>query len=461
MTKKILFYGLILGAIFTFNYCQKTDNISDIEGTVEFSVLLNDGLKTISEDSSEYSSCGIIISVKSDNGDMVLTDHYVPLLKFGTALISSKIELQSGDYQLTKFMVIRGDNEVIYASPLEGSPKSYLVIDPLPIHFRVNANKSTLVSPEVLPVKDSQPEDFGYVSFQVNVVNVIKLFTAVRVHNPLSMAPIDWFYSEAKVLVSAGNWMHTYDFDANVNMILLRGNSREYKFMVTTADTDTAIFTFSLKELLKTSENNPLFLDINITQTRTLEIQPGPDKGKDATITDLDPNGNYGNSPFWYAGFVSEPVLTVMRTSKSLIHFDLNSLPKSATIQKVYLNLYISKWPEYIMPNDTGEIWMYWGAVLQQIVEPWSEDSVTWNNQPATITANQVFIDYHPELDFLGRTYDVTSLFVPVQEIAAPNYGIMIVPPPYEQISPPLYFASSDTIEAGIRPKLIIEYTLP
>ena len=34
----------------------------------------------------------------------------------------------------------------------------------------------------------------------------------------------------------------------------------------------------------------------------------------------------------------------------------------------------------------------FYGAVLQQIIEPWDEHKVTWNTQPKSIEMNQVFV---------------------------------------------------------------------
>jgi len=55
---------------------------------------------------------------------------------------------------------------------------------------------------------------------------------------------------------------------------------------------------------------------------------------------------------------------------------------------------------------------------------------------------------------------DVTRLFVPKEEIAAPNYGMLfkLAPEPY---FPGFRFASSDFEEPRMRPVLTIYYTLP
>jgi hypothetical protein len=92
-------------------------------------------------------------------------------------------------------------------------------------------------------------------------------------------------------------------------------------------------------------------------------------------------------------------------------------------------------------------------------VEPWEEMKVTWNTQPKTIEANQVYIPpFIRNCNFIE--VDVTSLYVPVAEIAAPNYGMLFRLWPGERF-PGFRFASSDYPEAYMRPQLTIYYTIP
>jgi hypothetical protein len=56
-------------------------------------------------------------------------------------------------------------------------------------------------------------------------------------------------------------------------------------------------------------------------------------------------------------------------------------------------------------------------------------------------------------------TVDVTTLFLPVNEIAAANYGMLFKLWPTEKF-PGFRFVSSDYPMAAMRPKLTIYYTI-
>ena len=91
------------------------------------------------------------------------------------SFVSSSMELQVGEFSLTKFLVTDIDGAVIYATPVDGSEFSHLINYPLPIEFFITPNEETILSLEVVSVVDSTPEDFGYLSFNFNPIEAIEL----------------------------------------------------------------------------------------------------------------------------------------------------------------------------------------------------------------------------------------------------------------------------------------------
>jgi hypothetical protein len=264
--------------------------------------------------------------------------------------------------------------------------------------------------------------------------------------------------------VSASNgWHYTFQLQAAVNHLVIRGGSEIYYFVLEKEGYVPQKMQFGAKDLLATTKENPLVLKIPWgEQLRMLVLQPGPEKGKDAMISNLDPEKNFGDHKYFEATFLTEPVLTVMRSNRSLIFFNLDSLPKSAFIKKVTLQLsydlpipFDSTYVTNTNPS-TGVIW--YGGVLQQIIEPWEEYKVTWNTQPKTIETNQVFIPpFIRNVNFIE--VDVTRLIFPVTANILPNYGMLFKLWPVDKF-PGFRFASSDFPEPEMRPKLTIFYTL-
>ena len=111
------------------------------------------------------------ISIETAAGEETLAQHQLPILTFSGAFASLPLELPEGDYVLTEFLVISSENEVLYATPMAGSPMAELVAVPLPIAFTVTGGAGTQLSLQVVNVAMLTPEDVGYVTFPFTIVN--------------------------------------------------------------------------------------------------------------------------------------------------------------------------------------------------------------------------------------------------------------------------------------------------
>ena len=465
---KLIPITLIIMVIGFISSCEKNNTEIPGVGEAEFSLNLPDELVLKSDiaDSNEVVSYHLLVSVEDMNGNQILNNELIPIYQFGTGFISENVELSTGEFRLTKFMVINPSGEVIYATPLEGSPLAYLVDNPLPLNFEIFKGQVTTVIPEVLPVGNYPPGEFGYVNFGIQIIRPLHFYAVCILDNPLIMAPTQ--LTQAKLTVYAENgWHYTFRLKARVNHLVIRGGSDTYYFILEKEGYETQKMRFSARELKATSWYNPLVLKIPWINYKVLVLQPGPEDGKDAMITNLQPDENFGDYKYFEATYESDSLLTVMRSSRSLIWFDMNQLPKSAIIRKVDLRLFYDHpvpWDSTVFITNptfdsTGIDPLWYGAVLQQIVEQWEEKEVTWNKQPSSITQNQVYISpFISNCNYID--VNVTRLFIPLDySNVAANYGMLFKLYPTE-VFPGFRFASSDYDVAELRPKLTIYYTL-
>jgi len=92
-----------------------------------------------------------------------------------------------------------------------------------------------------------------------------------------------------------------------------------------------------------------------------------------------------------------------------------------------------------------------------EVLDPWNEGSLTWNNQPAFGPA----LDVHPDINGLGLVWcDVTELVQDWLTGAAPNYGVVLTNPTERLIG--MYSLEATEFEGvevhpNQRPSLVIE----
>jgi hypothetical protein len=465
----MLSLALVVGVI----SCDKKTDENHNTGKLEFNLAMSENLSALKSSKSDsinindtiiFTSYQLLITVAGENGEFVFEDKLVPIYRFGDGFVSEQIEIKAGGFYLKKFMILDNYGQVVYASPLEGSSRAYLVNQTLPLYFTISPDKTTQLAPEVLPVEGYTPSDFGYASFLVQVVNPLTFYLMVQFNNPGGTTP-------NPVTIHLGiytpdDWNAGFRLDTGVNILEVR-SAESYQLTVYRNGNAELRYYISYDELVGTSMDNPYIIVMGTVPYHTIILQPGPDDGKDAWLTDLAPDANFGSYKYFEGSFLSDSILTVMRTTRSLIAFDLGQLPKSAVISNVTLTLYYDipiPWP-----FDSTWFWrnkkcncILSGAALQQVIEPWEENAVTWNNQPQTTEINQVLIyPFVKNANFIDL--DVTSIFVPnpyIDSVPFPNYGMMLKLYPDES-QPGFRFVSSDYPDDYMRPRLTINYTLP
>lgn len=132
-----------------------------------------------------------------------------------------------------------------------------------------------------------------------------------------------------------------------------------------------------------------LLSQISFSQCTNLVLQPDAAYGIDAYFVTVSPTTNNGNevnilSEAWTSG--GNPI-----EGRSLLKFDLSSIPASATIVSAKLSLYV----------DTASIWGTVGqptsgnnnsSYLKKVTSAWTELGVTWNTQPTSDTTGQILL---------------------------------------------------------------------
>ena len=141
------------------------------------------------------------------------------------------------------------------------------------------------------------------------------------------------------------------------------------------------------------------------------------------------------------------------RYLRTLIQFDLSSIPSVATITLATLSL-------YYYAKDTGTSWSNTLATLR-VTSSWNESTVTWNTTPSV---NGSWIGYTTCTQ--ATSYGWVSISLSASIMTAiingtyTNYGFMVLDG-NSNANNAMKFYSSEYSTTTVRPKLYLEYTLP
>ncbi len=182
MKKNFAILMIFISTAFVFQSCKKDSDVADLTETkVEFTFNTT-GLKSSMNENLTH----VVITVEDEKGNVVKDNEKIEIYNMNGNYISKPISLLTGNYKLTGFFVLNSANNVMYAAPIEGSDKAYLVNEPLPIEFTTVKDVVTKVNPEVLSTSESHPQDFGYASFGFNIAETFDFLVGAFVYNETS-----------------------------------------------------------------------------------------------------------------------------------------------------------------------------------------------------------------------------------------------------------------------------------
>jgi hypothetical protein len=184
-------------------------------------------------------------------------------------------------------------------------------------------------------------------------------------------------------------------------------------------------------------------------------IRPDAFTGKDALI---DSKSNQVNNNFGADDNFASWSWTIggnLTNVRSLIDFDLSSIPSNAIVNSAKLSLYCNT-TSYVTQLNSGTNASY----LSRITSPWDENTVTWNTQPTITTTNQVLLSTSSSASQNYLNIDIKNLIDDIRANPTSSYGLMLQLAT-ETIYRSLILASSDHADSTKRPKLEICYSIP
>jgi hypothetical protein len=184
-------------------------------------------------------------------------------------------------------------------------------------------------------------------------------------------------------------------------------------------------------------------------------LQPDGITGKDALLHGLssEVNNNYGgNTQLAATAWTFNGVPGVVR---SLIEFNLTSIPINSIIDSAKLSLYAIDYSTGLGQHSTlsgsNDCW------LERVTSSWNESTVTWNTQPTITTQGIVSLPASTSATQDYLNINVTAIVQDMVTNPSTNFGFMLKLQ-NENYYRNMNFCSSDHTNPALRPKLTIFY---
>jgi len=186
-------------------------------------------------------------------------------------------------------------------------------------------------------------------------------------------------------------------------------------------------------------------------QTVTYYSKPDTTQGKNAEIWSLGPDTPMPNSVDYIAAdwtWTGNP-----GTLRSLMQFDLSSIPAGATIIDASLSLHYN--PTSSSNGQAGNNASY----LRRITSTWNRDLVTWNTAPTYDTTHQVLLAMSDSVNQNYLNIDVKNITQDMVNNSATSFGFLFMEQ-LEATFSSMKFASFAHADTSLHPSLLIHYSL-
>ena len=253
-----VFILLITAVIFLFISCESKEEtvLTKVNFSFENKLITNSSNFMRVTSKEKMDAKFLVITIENGAGEKVYDTKKIELYTFNESYISEPVSLNfvENEYKLTQFLVLDANNDVIYFTPNEKSSSANFVNNPLPISFKVDKNQITKIIPEVISSESAVEADYGYSTFEFNIIHTINMKMAVRITDSVTNNET---LTDAEISISSNDTIiHYYDsINEATKKIRFRDGYENYSIIASKKGYDTQRVDLTRAEINKFAEN--------------------------------------------------------------------------------------------------------------------------------------------------------------------------------------------------------------
>jgi len=373
-------------AVIIFSSCEDKKS----EGSLQLGSTLP-ALKCLS---SEPVITSAVVTITDDKGSKVYENYKVEIMNMNGYYISKPLSLKEGSYKLCSFALVDNSNAMLYATPVAGSSKAYLVQRPLSCDFTISKDEVTKLDPEVISTTSCVPQDFGYATFTYSIVRSFDFYLGVLVYNDT----IKNFKMTNAVFTAAapGKSIVTLNIPNATQRISMPSGLASYSISVSKQGYKTYTKSFTEEQLAAyNGSTDSAVLKVILNKTMLMDglIAWYPFNG---TFKDETGNGNDGTSFY------------------TLFGADRNGIVGTACLFDAYKSSYVSLKNPFDLPQKTISIWFF----CKSFVPTTSDFNIIYSSDNPALLYADTYINiqktnekYMVRYGHDAATWDLTNIY--------------------------------------------------
>ena len=207
----------------------------------------------------------VVITVESSSGEPVMELQETGFEETASGFATLPLDLPAGDYTITDFMIVNGDDEIVYAVPKGSGPLGDSVSHPLDFSFKVMpAGVVQDGDLGLLGAHNRRAGDFGYISFRKPGHRLNIVVSADGNSRPTT--------ANAFVMLERDT-VSRHRLAAKTNRLYVPSElSEEHRLVISRSG--YAPVTYGLRELVETQQNKPLTVALSAAFTLVGYLDP-------------------------------------------------------------------------------------------------------------------------------------------------------------------------------------------
>jgi hypothetical protein len=249
-----------------FQRCITNDEV-DVQGSdkIQFSFSLDTPGESIL---ALPDGASLLVSIERPDGESLFVSEPVKFEFSAGRYITEPLKIGAGHFEVTEFLIVDNDLNILAAVPLAGSQLDGVVKHSLSNTLVAERNVTSRIEMDLIAVENHKPESFGLKSFKAHKRSSFQMAVYIEEDGKKS------FTDATGYITSADDTIDVYELKPRVNHLIFTGDPQEeYTLTIVKSGYETYTRQFKYSDLKKELKGRPLKITLEPASTSEARLK--------------------------------------------------------------------------------------------------------------------------------------------------------------------------------------------